>query len=75
MAYYGQPDHTLTLTEKVKLIKGIEYYQKERMERIRRYWKDRHRIPAGYRALISMTIKTIREQEIRLKELKKSLNN
>lgn len=70
-----QEDQALSYSDKLKLIEGIKYYQWERRKRIKLFWSIRKTYPAVGRVLIPKIIILIREQQVRLNELKKSINN
>lgn len=62
----------MTTIETLRLIKGIEYWQARRWERIRR-WRTVDMPRSFVHLMLRSEIKLLREQGKRLKELKQSI--
>lgn len=71
----NSPDHALPLHEKIELIAGIKYWQKERRKRLCAFLKLCDKMPETALVLAKLEIKLIREQAKRLEELWRSIIN
>lgn len=70
--YYSTPDHELEIAQKLQLIKGIEYWQAERWERIKK-WR-RLDLPINVRHIfVRNEIDLIRQEARRLLKLKQEV--
>lgn len=66
-------DSELPMIEKIELINGIEYWQKERWKRLRNWWNI-EKLPINVKHMfVKKEIDLIRSQEVRLKAIKQSV--